>query len=56
MRGDQHRSAGGVDLTEPVHDLQREIGVQIAGRFVGQDHHRAVNEGQCDGNPLLLSP
>ena len=49
------RRAAGVDLPEQIHDLQRQIGIEITGRLVGQHHHRVVDERACDRNTLLLA-
>ena len=38
VRGDQQRDADLVEAREQLHDLEREIGIEIAGRLVGDQH------------------
>ena len=38
--GDDDRRAARVDLAEQVHDLERQIGIEVAGRLVGQQQRR----------------
>lgn len=40
---------------EQAGDLVADLGVEIRGRLVGQDHRRLVRQRPCDGHPLLLS-
>ena len=47
--------AFGVELLEQLHDLAALIGVQVAGRLVGQDDRRLRDERARDGDQLLLS-
>ena len=35
VRRDEHGRPAGVDLAQQVHDLEREIRIEVAGRFVG---------------------
>ena len=44
-----------VHLPQQVHHLLRGLAVEGAGRFVGEDYLRPVDEGACDGYPLLLA-
>src|SRR5436190_2381433 len=55
VRGDQHGRAPRVDLAEQVHDLEREVRIEVAGRLVGEDDHRIVDERARDRDPLLLA-
>ena len=55
MGGDHNRRALVIDVTEQAEKLGREIGIQIAGRFVGQDQSRLVGQGTGYGYPLLLA-
>ena len=55
VRRDDDRRAAGVDLAEQVHDLERELGIEVAGRLVGQDDRRIVDERAGDGDALLLA-
>src|SRR6185503_12654954 len=44
-------------LIEPVHQAENLLagfGIKVAGRFVGKDHERIVDEGPSDGDALLL--
>ena len=43
------------DLAKQVHDLERQVGIEIAGRLVGEDELRIVDERARDGDPLLLA-
>jgi len=53
--GHQHRRAARVDLLEQRHDLGRHVGVEVAGRLVGQQQHRLVDQRACDRHALLLA-
>ena len=54
--GDQDdRLAAGVELVEDLHDLLAGPGVEVAGRLVGEDDRRAVDQGAGDGDALALS-
>ena len=44
-----------VESVERGHDLDAGLGVEIAGRLVGQDDGRAVDEGAGDGDALALA-
>jgi len=49
---------GDADLMEGVkyrHDLLRVFGIQISGRLVGQQDGRAIHDGACDAQTLLLA-
>ena len=37
------------------HDLLGRVGVEVAGRLVGDDDTRAVGQGPGDGDALLLT-
>ena len=52
---DQHREPAAVQLLELDHDLHARARVEIAGRLVGQDHDRIVDERAGNGYPLLLA-
>jgi hypothetical protein len=53
--GDHNRRTLVIDVTEKAEKLGREISIQIAGRFVGQDQSRLVGQGTGYGYPLLLA-
>ena len=55
VRGDQHGGPAGVDLAQQVHDLEREIRIEIAGRLVGETQRRIVDERARDRDALLLA-
>ena len=55
VRGDEHRRAARVDLAEQVHDLERQVGIEVAGRLVGEDELRIVDERARDRDALLLA-
>ncbi len=44
-----------VELGEQLHDLRAGLGIQIAGRLIGQDQWWMIDQGAADGHPLLLS-
>ena len=48
VRGDDHRRAGAVDPVEQLHDPDRRLGVEVAGRLVGQQQRRVVDERARD--------
>ena len=56
MGGDEGRDALAADHgTQQFHHRQAGGGVELAGRFVGEQQGRSVGEGPGDGAPLLLS-
>ena len=55
VRRDEHGRAAGVDVTEQVHDLEREIRIEVAGGFIGQDERRLVDQRPRDRDALLLA-
>ena len=44
-----------IELADDLHDLVRGAGVEVAGRLVGQQHGRAVDQRPRQGDALLLS-
>ena len=56
MRHQDHRDAlVDVQLLEEAHHLGAGLGVQVAGRLVGQDDARIVHQRAGDGHALLLA-
>jgi len=55
VRGDEHRRAAQVRAVEDLHDLARQVGIEVAGRLVGHDDHRVVDQRAGDGHALLLA-
>src|SRR5439155_2503407 len=53
VSGDDHRRAAGIDLAEQIHDLEREIRIQVTGRLVGEDNLRIVDQRSRNGDALL---
>ena len=51
---------GGAAVTTPceemVHHLPAGHGIEVAGRLVGEDEGRTVDQGAGDRHPLLLAP
>ena len=45
----------GVDLAQNVEQAQRQLPVQVAGGFVGQQQSRPADHGPGDGHPLLFA-
>jgi hypothetical protein len=46
--GHDHGRAAGVAFSKQVHDLERQVGIEIAGRLVGEDELRIVDERARD--------
>src|SRR5262249_27375512 len=55
VRAQHDRLAFVVELLEDAHGLFGGLRVEIAGRLVGQDQLRVVDERARDGDPLLLA-
>src|SRR3984957_19980790 len=55
VRGQQHRGARFVELDEQPQQALRMIGVDIAGRLVGQEQLRPRDHGTRDRRTLLLA-
>src|SRR5712691_836886 len=55
MGGDNHRSAGLVQLDEQPEKTLRQLRVHIAGRLVGEQQLRPRDYGACDGGALFLT-
>ena len=55
VRDLHHGRALRVQLGEQLHDLAALVGVQVAGRLVGQDDRRIGDHGAGDRHQLLLS-
>src|SRR5713226_4835317 len=53
--GDNDGGAAGVDLAEQIHDLERQIGIEVAGRLIGEDEVRIVDERAGNRDALLLA-
>ena len=51
----QHGHADLVEVDEQVDDLARGLGVEVGGRFVGEQDRRAVDDGARDAQALLLA-
>ena len=43
-------------LAQQVQRALRRLRIEIAGRLIGQDELRSVDECPCQRNPLLLTP
>ena len=55
MRGHHHGAPLCGDLLEELHDAIGRQGVEVARRFVSQQHPRIVEQGACDDQTLLLA-
>jgi hypothetical protein len=53
--GHHHGDAELVDPQEQLDDLPADQRVEVAGRLVGDDQARVVDEGPGDRRPLLLA-
>ena len=56
MGGHEDGGAPRVDLAKQVHDLEREIRVQIAGGLVRQQQYRVADQRTGDRHALLFAP
>ena len=57
MRYDQEPPAlGSRHLAEQGQDYLATLGVEIAGRLVGEDHRRRTGQRPRHGDPLALTP
>ena len=45
----------GLELVEDLVDLVAGLAVELAGRLVGEDDHRVLDQGPGDRDPLLLA-
>ena len=52
---DQHRDADFVEAPEDVHDFERQLGIEVAGRLVRDQHRRLAHDGARDADALLLA-
>ena len=52
---DHHRRALGVNLAQQAHDFVAVGGVEVTGRFVGQQHGRDGHQRARDRHALLLA-
>src|SRR3954451_19668394 len=55
VRGDHDGRAGAVDPVQQLHDPDRRLGVEVAGRLVGEQQRRVVDERARDRDTLLLA-
>src|SRR4051794_34173851 len=55
VRRHHDRGSGAVDAVEQLHDADRGLRVEVAGRLVRDEDHRAVDEGPGHGHALLLT-
>ena len=55
VRGDDDRGSARVRVRDDIHDVEREIRIQIPGRLVGQQEWWIIDERTRDCDPLLLS-
>ena len=55
VRGDQHGRAGAVDPVQQLHDPDRGLGIEVAGRLVGEQQRRVVDERARHRDALLLA-
>src|SRR5947208_2979494 len=44
VRGDDDRAARAVDAVQQLHDADRRLGVEVAGRLVGQQQRRVIHK------------
>jgi len=44
-----------IQLLKQLHNLQPRTRIEIAGRLIGEDQRRTVDERLCDSHALLLA-
>src|SRR5262245_6394771 len=52
---DQYRDADFVETAKNVHHFEREVRVEIAGRFIGDEDRRLAHDRSRDTDTLLLA-
>src|SRR5688572_5351648 len=55
VRRQEDRRSAQIGLGEDLDDLRRQIRIEIAGRLVGYEDERIVDQRAGDGDPLLLA-
>ena len=50
-----HRDADIIEPPEEAHDLEREVGIQVAGRLVGDQDGGLLIDGTRDADALLFA-
>ena len=55
VRNHDDGDAGFIQLLKQAHDFDAGAGIEIAGRFVGEQHFRLADERSGNGDALLLS-
>ena len=55
MRHHQDGPPRGMQIGEYLHDRRAAGSIQVAGRLIGQDQNRVVDQSVGDGDALLLS-
>jgi hypothetical protein len=55
MGGNDHGHAHVVEALEQAHDVEREVGIQVAGGFVRDQEARFADHGARDAHALLLA-
>ena len=54
VRGDADGGAVGMQLREHLHQRLPRLRIEVAGRFVRQEHGRTAGDRACDGDELLM--
>ena len=44
-----------IDVTQETQELGREVGIEVARRFVGKDQAGLISQCPGDGDPLLFA-
>src|SRR5215510_1356194 len=55
VRHDDDRVAALVQRVEQLHNLLRGLRIEVAGRLVGENNRRTVDQGAGDGHALSLT-
>ncbi len=45
----------GINVLKKPHNVPGNFRIQVAGRLIGQNHSRRIDDGARNGHPLLLA-
>ena len=55
VRNQYNGIAARLNLAKDVHDFNRRFGIEVTGRFIGQNDRRVIYEGAGNGHTLTLT-
>src|SRR5688572_22212429 len=53
--GHEHGRAARVHFAQQIHDVERQVRIEIARRFIGKNQHRVVHKRPRNGDALLFA-